>query len=163
VGGLVNTPFRLGLEHFLEPAFEGISMAHPPEGIGMFLLLAAVSVGAGLTGIAMGGFVYSRPREVWTRFQDGFGRLWEAWSTAYRVDDLYGAALVVPGRKAAETAAFRLDLPIVDGLVNGVGRLFTETGSRGRVIQTGYVRNYGAAFVGGLLLVVIWLLVTGGA
>ena len=23
VGGLVNTPFRLGLEHFLEPAFEG--------------------------------------------------------------------------------------------------------------------------------------------
>jgi NADH-quinone oxidoreductase subunit L len=163
VGGLVNTPFRLGLEHFLEPAFEGISMAHPPEGIGMFLLLAAVSVGAGLTGIAMGGFVYSRPREVWTRFQDGFGRLWEAWSTAYRVDDLYGAALVVPGRKAAETAAFRFDLPIVDGLVNGVGRLFTETGSRGRVIQTGYVRNYGAAFVGGLLLVVIWLLVTGGA
>jgi hypothetical protein len=54
---------------------------------------------------------------------DGFGRLWEAWSTAYRVDDLYGAALVVPGRKLAETAAFRFDLPIVDGLVNGVGRL----------------------------------------
>jgi NADH-quinone oxidoreductase subunit L len=161
--GLINTPFRLGLEHFLEPAFEGISIAHPPEGIGMFLLLAAVSVGAGLVGIAMGGFVYTRPREVWTRFQSGFGRVWHAWESAYRVDDLYGAALVAPGRKASEFAAFRFDLPIIDGLVNGVGRFFTESGTRTRVVQSGYVRNYGVVFVGGLLLAIIWLLVVGGA
>jgi NADH-quinone oxidoreductase subunit L len=162
-GGLINTPFRLALEHFLEPAFEGISMAHPPEGIGMFVLLAAVSVGAGLVGLAMGGFVYTRPREVWTRFQTGFGKVWEAWASAYRVDDLYGAAIVAPGRKLSEAAAFRFDLPIIDGLVNGVGRLFREAGGRGRLVQTGYVRNYGAGFVGGLLLVVIWLLSVGGA
>ncbi|HVR31360.1 MAG TPA: NADH-quinone oxidoreductase subunit L [Acidimicrobiia bacterium] len=162
-GGLINTPFRLGLEHFLEPAFEGISIAHPPEGIGMFLLLAAISVGAGLVGIAMGGFIYSRPREVWMRFQTGFGRLWELWASAYRVDDLYGASLVVPGRKVSEALAFRVDLPVIDGLVNGVGRVFKETGARSRVIQTGYVRNYGAAFVAGLLLVIIWLLTVGGA
>ena len=162
-GGLINTPFRLALEHFLEPAFEGISMAHPPEGIGMFVLLAAVSVGAGLVGLAMGGFVYTRPREVWTRFQTGFGKVWETWASAYRVDDLYGAAIVAPGRKLSEAAAFRFDLPIIDGLVNGVGRLFREAGGRGRLVQTGYVRNYGAGFVGGLLLVVIWLLSVGGA
>jgi len=162
-GGLINTPFRLGLEHFLEPAFEGISMAHPPEGIGMFLLLAAISVGAGLVGIAMGGFIYTRPREVWTNFQTGFGRLWDLWASAYRVDDLYGAGLVVPGRKISEALAFRVDLPVIDGLVNGIGRVFKETGARSRMIQTGYVRNYGAAFVAGLLLVIIWLLTVGGA
>jgi NADH-quinone oxidoreductase subunit L len=161
--GLINTPFRLGLEHFLEPAFEGISQAHPPEGIWMFLLLAAVSVGAGLVGIAMGAFVYTRPREVWTRFQEGFGPLWQAWGDAYRVDDLYGATIVTPGRKLSEAAAFRFDLPVIDGLVNGVGRFFRETGGRARVVQTGYVRNYGAAFVGGLLVAVIWLLWVGGA
>ena len=161
--GFLNTPFRFGLEHFLEPAFEGISLAHPPEGIGMFLLLAAVSVGAGLVGIAMGGFVYTRPREVWERFQQGFGKLWEAWAAAYRVDDVYGAVLVEPGRKLSEAAAFKVDLPIIDGLVNGVARVFQESGSRARVVQSGYVRSYGVAFIGGLLLVVVWLLVAGGA
>ncbi len=163
VAGLINTPFRLGLEHFLEPAFEGISLAHPPEGITMFLLLAAVSVGAGLVGIAMGGFVYTRPQEVWTQFQTGFGKLWDAWGAAYRIDDLYGAVIVTPGRKLSEAAAFRFDLPIIDGLVNGVGRFATGTGKRSRVLQTGYVRNYGVAFIAGLLAVVIWLLVAGGA
>jgi NADH-quinone oxidoreductase subunit L len=161
--GLINTPFRLGLEHFLEPAFEGIALAHPPDGIGMFVLLAAISVGAGLVGIAMGGFVYSRPREVWERFQSGFGRVWDAWSSAYRVDDLYGAALVAPGRKLSEAAAFKFDLPIIDGLVNGVGRLFKETGIRTRVVQTGYVRSYGVAFIAGLLAAIVWLIMVGGA
>jgi hypothetical protein len=52
---------------------------------------------------------------------------------------------------------------VIDGLVNGVGRFFRETGGRARVVQTGYVRNYGAAFVGGLLVAVIWLLWVGGA
>jgi NADH-quinone oxidoreductase subunit L len=163
VAGLINTPFRLGLEHFLEPAFENISIAHPPDGIGMFLLLAAVSVGAGLVGIAMGGFVYTRPREVWTQFQTGFGKAWDAWGAAYRVDDLYGAALVTPGRKLSEAAAFRFDVPIIDGLVDGVGRFVKGTGNRSRVLQTGYVRNYGVAFIAGLLVAVIWLLVAGGA
>ena len=129
----------------------------------MFLLLAAISVGAGLAGIAIGGFVYTRPRAVWTRFQEGFGTLWETWGDAYRVDDLYGATIVRPGRLAAEAAAFKIDLPIVDGIVNGVARVFKETGSRGRVVQTGYVRNYGAGFIGGLLLVVIWLLTAGAS
>ena len=163
VAGFVNTPFRLGLEHFLEPAFEGISLAHPPEGIAMFLLLAAVSVGAGLVGIAMGGFVYTRPRELWDKFQTGFGKLWDAWETAYRVDDIYGAAVVTPGKKLSEAAAFKVDLPVIDGAVNGVARFFMGTGNRVRVVQSGFVRSYGVAFVGGLVLAVVWLLWAGGA
>ncbi len=162
VAGFINTPWRLGLEHFLEPAFEGLDMAHPPEGTGMFLLLAAVSVGAGLAGIAAGGFVYTRPRMMWERFQQAFGSLWTAWERAYRVDDLYGAAIVAPGKKTAEVAAFKFDLPIIDGVVNGVGRLVRETGSRTRLVQTGFVRNYAVAFVAGLIGVVVWLLIAGG-
>ena len=162
VAGFVNTPWRLGLEHFLEPAFEGVKMAHPPEGLGMFLLLAAVSVGAGLAGLAAGGFVYTRPRQMWERFQQSFGSLWSAWEQAYRVDDLYGAAIVAPGRKAAEAAAFKFDVPVVDGIVNGVGRLVREAGTRTRVIQTGFVRNYAVAFGAGLIGVVVWLLIAGG-
>ncbi|HSM43605.1 MAG TPA: NADH-quinone oxidoreductase subunit L, partial [Acidimicrobiia bacterium] len=50
IGGLVNTPFRLTLEHFLEPAFEMVTLQHPPEGLGMFGLLAGLSVLAGVAG-----------------------------------------------------------------------------------------------------------------
>ncbi len=160
--GFLNTPFRLTLEHFLEPSFELVKVAHPPEGLGMFALLAAISVGAGLAGLAMAGFVYSRPREIWERFQRGFGGLWEAWQAAYRVDDLYGAAIVTPGRKLSERMAFSFDAGGIDGFVNGVGRTVRAVGARTRMLQTGLVRNYGVGFVAGLLAVVIWLVIAGG-
>ncbi len=160
--GFLNTPFRLTLEHFLEPSFELVKVAHPPEGLGMFALLAAISVGAGIAGAAMAGFVYSRPREIWERFQGGFGGLWEAWQAAYRVDDLYGATIVTPGRKLSERMAFDFDAGGIDGFVNGVGRAVRSAGARTRVLQTGLVRNYGVGFVAGLLAVVIWLVIAGG-
>jgi NADH-quinone oxidoreductase subunit L len=161
VGGLVNTPFRLALEHFLEPAFEGISLQHPPEGIGMFLILAGLSVLAGLAGAGAAYLTYRRPMESWRRFEEGFEPLWGAWEEAYRVDDLYGKALVAPGRRLAEVSAFGVDLPVIDGAVNGVAALFNGLGRKLRPLQTGYVRNYAALLLGGGLLVVIWMLAGG--
>ena len=161
VGGFVNTPFRMGLEHFLEPSFEGVQMAHPPEGWGMFALLAALSVGAGLAGVGAAFLTYNRPAELWRRFETSFGRLWEAWQNAYWVDDLYGSTIVTPGRKAAEAAAFRFDLPVVDGLVNGAGRVVREVAGWARGLQTGLVRSYGLLFGAGTVAVVAWILARG--
>ncbi len=161
VGGLVNTPIRFGLEHFLEPAFEGIKLAHPPEGWLMFAILAGLSVLAGLAGIAIGYLVYSRPQEQWERFEGGFGKLWGLWERAYDVDDVYGKTIVSPGRKVAEVAAFKVDLPIIDGAVNGVGKAVALVGESTRRIQTGFVRSYGVLFVSGLVVVVIWILTVG--
>jgi len=162
VGGLVNTPFRLGLEHFLHPAFEGIDLAHPSEEMSVFAILAAVSVLAGVAGIAVGYLVYNRPPARWTKFQEGFGGLWTAWEQAYRVDDIYGATIVKPGKRLADAAAFKFDLPVIDGLVNGAGWLVRTVGSKLRVVQTGLVRNYGVLFVAGVLAAVIWMVVAGG-
>ncbi|MFO7291927.1 MAG: NADH-quinone oxidoreductase subunit L [Actinomycetes bacterium] len=161
VAGFVNTPFRFTLEHFLEPAFHGVEMQHAPEGWGMFLVLAGLSTLAGVAGVAAGWLAYNRPPEVWRRFQEGFGRLWTAWEQAYRIDDLYGAVVVAPGRRLAEFSAFQFDQKVVDGAVNGVGALVYRLGSALRMLQTGYVRNYGAGFAAGLLVVAIWLVVRG--
>ena len=128
----------------------------------MFALLAGISVAAGVAGMAMAGFVYSRPREIWEKFQRGFGRLWGAWEAAYRVDDVYGATIVAPGRTASEVAAFTFDAKVVDGAVNGLGGLMAAIGSRARTLQTGFVRNYGVSFVAGLIAVVLWLVIAGG-
>ncbi|MFO7299029.1 MAG: NADH-quinone oxidoreductase subunit L [Actinomycetes bacterium] len=162
VGGLVNTPFKLTLEHFLHPVFEGVHVQHAPEGMGAFLLLAGISVLAGLVGVGAATFAYRRPMEEWSGFEQGLQPVWGLWTQAYRIDDLYDAAVVQPGKKAAEVAAFGVDQPIIDGAVNGVARLTRGIGERVRRLQTGQVRNYAALLFGGAVALVVWLAVMGG-
>ena len=127
----------------------------------MFALLAILSVGAGLAGAGAAVLAYNRPADLWRRFETSVGRLWEAWQNAYWVDDLYGATIVNPGRKLAEVAAFRFDLPIVDGLVNGVGRVVRESAGWARGLQSGFVRSYGLVFGAGTVAVIAWMLARG--
>ncbi len=56
-----------------------------------------------------------------------------------------------PGLRVAEDAAFRFDTPIIDGAVNGAGRLVRAVATRGRGMQTGMVRSYGALFAAGTI------------
>jgi NADH-quinone oxidoreductase subunit L len=157
VGGLINTPFRLSLEHFLEPAFEMVTLQHPPEGWGIFLLLAGLSVLAGLAGAAAAYLTYRQPEDAWLGFEDGFEPLWDTWEQAYRVDDFYGNVIVAPGERAAEAAAFDIDARVIDGTVNGVARVVRNIGEWARPLQTGFVRNYGALLLAGTVTIVIWL------
>ncbi|HSL25752.1 MAG TPA: NADH-quinone oxidoreductase subunit L [Acidimicrobiia bacterium] len=161
VGGLINTPVRTALEHFLEPSFEGVALTHPPAGWGMFLLLAALGVGAGLAGAAAAFLVYHRPAELWEKFEQSFGRLWGWWRSGYGVDDLLGKAVVEPGHRIAREAAFRVDLGIIDGLVNGAGRVVRSAAAWGRGLQTGLVRSYGLLFGAGVVGLVVWMLARG--
>jgi NADH-quinone oxidoreductase subunit L len=162
VGGLVNTPLRQTLERFLEPSFELVHIQHPPEGWLMFALLAGLSVLAALVGLGIGFMTYRAPRQRWGAFEEAFEPLWGTWEQAYHVDDIYGRVLVAPGEKLAEAAAFTADVRVIDGAVNGVGRLVRDIGQWSRPLQTGFVRNYGVLFLGGALVVVVWL-VAGGS
>jgi NADH-quinone oxidoreductase subunit L len=161
VGGLVNTPVRTSLEYFLAPSFELVQVQHPPEGLLMFLVLAGLSVLAGLVGVAAGFLTYRGPGERWRAFEEGFEPLWGTWEQAYQIDDLYGRVLVAPGRRLAVASAFDVDQGVIDGAVNGIGRLVRDLGEWARPLQTGFVRNYGVMFLGGALIVVVWL-VAGG-
>ena len=162
LAGLVNTPFRLGLEHFLEPSFEGVKLGHPPDSVVLVVVLAVLSVAAGLVGAAMAFFAYHRPPEAWRRFQAGFGRIWGWWENAYRVDDAYGAILVSPGRRLAERTASTVDLKVVDGAVNGVAWLVRAAGRRIRPAQSGLIRQYGLWLGLGMVALLIWIVVRGG-
>ena len=161
VGGFVNTPFRLSLEHFLEPVFEGVSMQHPPEGWLMFAVLAAVSVLAGLAGVAAAAFAYRGPAEDWSRLEQGLQPVWGWWESAYRVDGFYDVTVVQPGKKVSEIAAFGVDASVIDGAVNGLGRVMLEVGRWVRTLQSGQVRNYAALLFAGAIALVVWLAVTG--
>ncbi|MDH3398826.1 MAG: NADH-quinone oxidoreductase subunit L [Acidimicrobiia bacterium] len=161
VGGLVNTPFRLGLEHFLEPAFEGVALAHAPEGA-LLWILAGVSVLAGAIGILIAAALYLGPEERRERLLARIRRPWFAMENGYWVDQMYGRLIVSPGKKASNWAAFSFDNRLIDGIANGVGVVVQRVSTTLRPLQTGLVRNYALVLAAGVVGLVIWFLSSGG-
>ena len=154
VGGLVNTPFRLSLEHFLDPVFEAAELAHAPEG-SLALVLAAVSVAAGLIGIGLGIMRYR------SRVPAEDVRFWKLAANQYYIDDLYGEVFARGGKLGAAWLAFRFDAGGIDGAVEGVGALTRRVGGWLRPLQTGFVRSYGLAVVAGAVGLLAWFLSRG--
>jgi len=154
VGGLVNTPFKTSLEHFLDPVFEGLHMAHAPDG-SVAWILAAVSVAAGVIGISMAVMRY-RSR---VPAEDGLG--WKVLSNGYYVDDMYAGVFARGGKLGAAWLAFRFDARGIDGAVEGVGALTRRVAGWLRPLQTGFVRSYGLAIVAGSVGLLAWFLSRG--
>ncbi|NND03103.1 MAG: NADH-quinone oxidoreductase subunit L [Acidimicrobiia bacterium] len=157
VGGLINTPFRPALEHFLEPAFEFVHQAHIPEGITPWIL-AAISIGVGVLGL-----LYAYRRYVVNDTQLEEGGVWDTLLDGYGVDDFYGETIVAPGKALSEQLAFIADAKVVDGGVNGIGALVKRLGTMLTPLQTGLARNYGVGILAGAVGLVVWLIVAGGA
>jgi NADH-quinone oxidoreductase subunit L len=154
-GGLLNTAWKPAVEHFLEPAFEGVTPASLPEGITL-LVLATISAGVGLVGIVAASDIYLRRKAAREE-----GPVWDLLRSGYRVDDLYARVFVDRGGALVRFTAVTLDEKGVDGAVNGVARLTGWVGSRMRPLQTGFVRSYGLFVLGGAVALLAWFLSRG--
>ena len=64
------------------------------------------------------------------------------------------------GGPSQATATF--DRVVIDGAVNGTGAVVKDAGSRLRVLQTGYVRNYALGIAVGAVILVGLLLTQAG-
>jgi NADH-quinone oxidoreductase subunit L len=155
-GGMLNTPWRLGLEHFLEPAFHGVPIATAGPGFTQ-VVLAIVSAEVALAGILLAVAAYRRglrPTEeepAWNLVRRGYG-----------VDEAYARVFAGGGGAAARLAAGPVDQKGIDGLVNGVGVLVRTIGRRLRPLQSGFVRNYGLGILVGAVALLAWFLSRGG-
>ena len=69
---------------------------------------------------------------------------------------------VRPTRAIGEFVGRSFDPEVVDGLVNGASRITGVTAAGLRTLQTGYLRNYALAILGGTLLVLLFVLVEMG-
>jgi NADH-quinone oxidoreductase subunit L len=155
VGGLLNLPGVLTLEHFLEPVFEDrLHELSIPAGV--LLTLGAVTVVGAVIGILAARAIYLRGTQPADRYEPELLR--RAWGFDQALAGFFGG----PGRAFANFTARVLDGRGIDGAVNGVATLVRGSGSRLRLTQTGYVRNY-ALFMGGgaVLLLAFFLLRTG--
>lgn len=153
-GGILNLPFGdrfKVLEHWLDPSLPGELSFHLGAGTEWALEIASVVVV--LSAIAIGWALYTRTsRERQRELEPAF--LEESWYYDRAVSDFMGG----PGRKAFDWVTYWFDRYIIDGAVNGMGRLVRGIGGRTRRIQTGYVRNYALTVAIGVVLLVGFVL-----
>jgi len=181
IGGYVGLPHILGggawFSRFLETSVGSHEM-HLAAGTEVFLMI--VSVGAALAAIYAARTIYVKRRgEPARRFAERFKALYRIVSRKYYVDEAYGKVFVggvfaagraadwvdrhiidglVDGaaglaRRVSRLAIF-FDEGVVDGAVNGVGRIHLAASSFLRRLQTGYLYNYALAVVLGVVLVI---------
>ena len=150
VGGVLNLPWWLTLEHWLEPSLEGsLRELTVPGWIQVTLATLTVALAVGAIWVARE--IYVRRRVPAERVEPPV--LLHAWY----VDE--GLSAVVDGpveEVAAGAAAF--DRRGIDGLVNGVAHVIRSGGSHLRVLQTGYVRNYALGMAAGAVLLLAFFI-----
>ena len=83
----------------------------------------------------------------------GFGKLLE---NKWYVDEIYEKIFVQPLHRAGAFFDRVMDRSVIDGLVNGVGRLVNYSGRQLRLLQSGLVGNYILLMV--LSMVVIFII-----
>ena len=155
--GVVNTPWRPGLEHFLDAVLRGPAGGPPaverrPSGC-----WRRSRRGWPWLGILLAAAAYLRGRRPAEE-----GPAWDLVRRGYRVDEAYARVFAAGGGAAARFAADTVDQKGVDGLVNGVGVLVRTVGERLRPLQTGFVRQYGLGIVAGAVALLAWFLSRGG-
>jgi NADH-quinone oxidoreductase subunit L len=156
VGGAIQLPFSSSmhrLEHWLEPVVE-FGEHHLSDGAkDIKYVLMAVAIVIALSGVALSVLVYGKKR--FTAVEPTV--LAEGWYYDKGVSAFMGG----PGTKLFEGVA-TLDATVVDGAVNGTGRLVRSVAGVARKAQSGNVRNYSAGIGVGVALLLIWFVILRG-
>ncbi|MCX6619628.1 MAG: hypothetical protein NTY38_00830, partial [Acidobacteria bacterium] len=133
VGGFIPIP------HFLEPLFPAKEVAHHDPS------LAIIATAAGLIGIAVAYLFYVVKPGLPDSIATGLGGLYRTVYNKYYVDEIYDAALVDPIHVTSRSVLWRgADVGLIDGMVNGLGRLSVAIGGGLRLLQSGNIRSYAA-------------------
>ncbi|MEY2400482.1 MAG: NADH-quinone oxidoreductase subunit [Ilumatobacteraceae bacterium] len=150
IGGAINLPFNANTEK-LTQWLEPVLGAH--ESTTAKLPLATIATVVALIGIAASIMIYAKHKAKAIEPKV----LADGWYYDEAVSKFMGG----PGREAFDAVAW-YDANIIDGAVNGVGRLVRGTAQRIRTVQSGNVRNYAAAIGVGVVLLLGWFVVVRG-
>src|SRR5262249_51848100 len=172
IAGYVNLPGALGgssrLEHFLAPSFSvgeaqggpsiqaaseaGGPASHDDDSVEIQLMGASTVVA--LRGIAVAAYVFLKNQRAADRVAERFAGIYRVLANKYYVDEIYDATIVQPIRIVSEEGLWKgIDVGLIDGVVNGVGRAVRGTSEVLRRLQTGSVRAYAASLFLGVVLI----------
>ena len=137
---------------FIEPPFP-----HRAGGIAASGL-SGIATAAGLGGAVVALGMYTGGRFDWQRRRERPGVVWRTARNKFYVDEAYQFAFTSLGRLGATALAWVVDLRVIDGVVNQTGVLTARLAAVGRKVQTGFVRTYALAVVGGTVALIALLL-----
>ena len=157
VGGAMQLPFSDKLHflgHWLEPVVEfGEADIYGGWAYQNKYLLLGVAAVIALLGIAASVAVYGKQKAKPVEP----AILENGWYYDRGISNFMGG----PGRRGFAAVAW-FDARIIDGAVNGVGRLVRGSAGVARKAQSGYVRQYASAIGVGVVLLLVWFVVIRG-
>ncbi|MBU3688794.1 MAG: NADH-quinone oxidoreductase subunit L [Acidimicrobiales bacterium mtb01] len=156
VGGAMQLPFSKDL-HFLEKWLHPVVEFGEADIKGTWAydnkyVLLGIAIVVALSGIAASVLVHGKKKVAAIEPQV----LADGWHYDSAISRFMGG----PGRKSFDAVAWT-DRVVVDGAVNGVGRVVRTTGSFVRRAQTGAVRNYAAGVGLGVVALLVWFFLRG--
>ncbi len=159
LGGVINLPPGLPrpglLDEVLAPV---IGEAHPHEGVGVLLVLWALAA----VGVLAAWWIYGVDLERRAAVRLRLGPVNSLVRQKFFVDEIYATIFAAPARLAASFFAGVVDRRIIDGAVNSTGSLVSRAAGSWRHLQSGFVRNYAVAVVGGAALIILYTVVRAG-
>jgi NADH-quinone oxidoreductase subunit L len=154
MAGVINLPFVLTLEKWLEPAI-GV---HEEPLLTLELLAITLSIVVAIFGAVMAWARY-RTDEQWPqRLAGAFSGLEPALQHKWYLDEFYWTYIVVPLRRLSGWFATTIDQRVIDGAVNGVANLSFRLGERTRRIETGAIPTYALSILIGVVALVAFFI-----
>ena len=153
IAGLLNLPFSHDTKHlekWLEPILFGNEVHVTASGQTKWLLAVIAIIGASI-GVIAAIFVYLKNRVATSKIEHAI--LEDAW----RFDSTVSSFMGGPGRKSFEATTW-FDQNIIDGAVNGVGKVTQRLSTRLRGAQTGLIRSYALGMVIGAVAIIAYFI-----
>jgi len=166
-GGFLNIPALFGgntaLEHFLSPVFTNAALImerqKPVEHSTGWMLMGGTFLGvSGMVWWAYKRYVKSDKGLLPDEAKRPLLIQWI--SKKYYIDELFNALFVKPVLSLSRFFHRVIEKEIIDGMVNGIGRIVVWSGSTVRYLQTGNVGFYMFMMILGIILIlflnIIW-------
>src|SRR5579884_2150130 len=144
VGGLLNLPWH--------PSWAPLRWLGPVFGARLY---DAHQSGATQWVLGVLGLAVAFP--LWTRRPERPALEPAVLQRSWYLDDIYDALIGRPGQAMAAFTATVVENRVIDGAVNGVGRLARLAGTGLRRVQTGYVRQYALGIVVGAVVLLAFM------
>ncbi|MFH2011448.1 MAG: NADH-quinone oxidoreductase subunit L [Pseudomonadota bacterium] len=130
--------------------------AHHP--VGLEILMMVISLAIALGGLSLAYYMYVKNPSLPKRIAEKCKFFYNIIVNKYFVDEIYDFLIVNPIKRGSEVLWTFFDAKVVDGMVNGSGRLVLWTSSVLKRIQTGYVQNYALSILIGIGAIITYFL-----